>query len=144
MTAPARIVCLGNRLLECDAAGPRVYDLLAQRALPAGVEVFDGGIAGLGLLRLADGASRLVFVDQCWGRAGPGQALRLDAAELAAEARGPADHSAGLAHLLAAVPLACEGAPPELEVVVLEGPVSAAGLERAAAMALALAQGAPR
>jgi hydrogenase maturation protease len=140
MRTRARIVCLGNRLLECDSAGPRVHDLLVRAPLPEGVELVDGGIAGLSLLPLADGAERLIFVDQSMGWAQPGQVVRIDAAELASEAHGAADHGAGLPHLLAAIPLACDGVPPQLEVVVLEGPVHDAAVQSAAALALSLAQ----
>jgi Ni,Fe-hydrogenase maturation factor len=38
-----RIICIGNRHVAGDAAGPQVYERLRERALPPGVELVDGG-----------------------------------------------------------------------------------------------------
>ena len=48
--AAVRIICVGNRLVAADAAGPQVHDRLAGRPLPPGVELVDGGLQGLDLL----------------------------------------------------------------------------------------------
>jgi Ni,Fe-hydrogenase maturation factor len=47
-----RIVCIGNRYVHGDDLGPRVYDQLTARALLNDVQVIDGGVAGLNLLRI--------------------------------------------------------------------------------------------
>ena len=83
-----RIVCIGNRYFGVgfDDVGPRVYDALANR-LPQGVEVIDGGLAGLGLLRWFDAAGCLVFVDTVSGF-GPAGSVHVLEAEHGSH-RGP-------------------------------------------------------
>lgn len=138
-----RIVCVGSRLVPGDDAGPAVYDLLSGRPLPAGVEVIDGALGGLSLLRAADGAESLVFVDAVSGFGAPGEVLLLPASEVAAGA-APDDHAGGLPALLALVPAACDPPPRALAVVGLEAPWSEESVARAAALAVAtVTAGAP-
>ena len=136
-----RIVCIGNRYVAQDSAGPRVYDLLCRRPLPEGVEVIDGGIAGLGLLRLADGAERLVFVDAVLGMGTGETVAEIDAAQVEGLAQGTLDHAAGLPYLLRALPIACDGPVPEVKVVGVAGAADPKALEMAATLALRLAVG---
>lgn len=131
-----RIVCVGSRLVHGDGAGPAVYDLLASKPLPAGVEVIDGALLGLSLLRAADGAESLVFVDAVSGFGEPGDVLLLSAADVAAEA-SPDDHAGGLPALLALIPVACDRPPRSLAVVGLEAPWDERALARAAELAVA-------
>lgn len=130
-----RVVCIGNRFVDGDDAGCRVFDHLAAQRL-ADVELIDGGIAGLGLLRAFEGAERVAVVDQAKGFAEPGQVVALPAAELSDLAQGPWDHAAGLPHLLRAVSLVCDGPPPQILVVGLHAPCTDEAVERAAALAL--------
>ncbi len=134
-----RIVCIGNRYVAEDAAGPRVFDRLAARPLPAGVEVVDGGLAGLDLLRCAEGAEVLVFVDASAGLAPPGEAAELDPEALAGSSSRSLGHAAGLPYLLRALPVSCEPEPPPVKVVGVEPPFDDRTIERAAALALRLA-----
>ncbi len=123
-----------------DNAGPRVHDHLVRRRLPAGLEVVDGGLAGLNLLRLAEGARRLVFVDQVRGFAPPDAVVVLTReAALAGGGAAGFGHGGGLGYLLAALPAACEGPLPAVRVVGLEAPCTGAAVARAAALALAAA-----
>jgi hydrogenase maturation protease len=131
-----RIVCVGSRLVPEDGAGPAVYDLLASAPLPAGIEVIDGALMGLSLLRAADGAESLVFVDAVSGFGAPGEVLLLPAAEVAFGAASD-DHAGGLPGLLALIPVACEPPPRALCVVGLEYPWDGESLARAAALAVA-------
>jgi len=131
-----RIVCVGSRLVPGDGAGPAVYDLLASKPLPAGVEVIDGALLGLSLLRAAEGAESLVFVDSVSGFGEPGDVLLIDAEEVAAGA-SPDDHAGGLPALLALIPVACEKPPRALAVVGLEAPWGVEALARAAELAVA-------
>jgi hydrogenase maturation protease len=133
-----RIVCVGSRLVPGDGAGPAVHDLLASAPLPSGVEVIDGALMGLSLLRAADGAESLVFVDSVSGFGEPGDVLLLDAEEVAVGA-SPDDHAGGLPALLALIPVACERPPRALAVVGLEAPWDHAALARAADLAVATA-----
>ena len=57
------IIGLGNPLRGDDGVGVRVVQALAERALPAGVEVVDGGTQGLGLVSLLEGQKRVILVD---------------------------------------------------------------------------------
>lgn len=137
-----RIICIGSRLLPEDGAGPSVFELLEARSLPPGVEVLDGGLGGLSLLRAAEGAGTVVFVDAVAGFGEPGEALLVPPAEVAAEAT-PDGHDAGLPSLLAFLPHACETPPRRVAVVGLEVPWSAASVVRAADLALAAAAADP-
>jgi hydrogenase maturation protease len=90
--------------LGADSLGPRVYAALATASLPPGLEVIDGGLAGLDLLRFV-GADRLVFVDSLQGFGAPGELIVWGAPDLARNlpadpASARYDHAAGLAYLL--------------------------------------------
>ncbi|MBI5548300.1 MAG: hydrogenase maturation protease [Deltaproteobacteria bacterium] len=134
-----RIICIGNRYVSEDSAGPRVYDHLRLEPLPVGVEAVDGGLAGLDLLGCADGAERLVFVDAVVGLGAPDGVAELVPAAIAATAGAAFGHAAGLPYLLRALPLYCEGPAPEVRVVGVEGPADNLVVRRAAALALRLA-----
>lgn len=131
-----RIVCIGNRYLGEDDAGPKVHDVLCSRKLPDGVEVLDGGLAGLNLLPCFDGATGLVFVDAVAGFGAPGSVHVLEAEEVAALADGQFDHAAGLPYLLRAATAASEGPLPRVVVVGVEMPADGESLEMAAEYAL--------
>jgi hydrogenase maturation protease len=132
-----RIICVGNRYVPEDAAGPQVYERLRGRALPPGVELVDGGLGGLDLLSLVEDAEQVVFVDAIAGDAPDGTVVVLDADEAAATAGPRYDHAAGLAYLLRALPAVCAGRVPRVQVVGLAGPN---GVDRAAALALQLVE----
>jgi hydrogenase maturation protease len=134
-----RIICLGNPLFARDDAGPRVFGLLSGRSLPEGVEVIDGGLGGLGLLRLLEGACRVVFVDSAEGLAPEGcDVMTLDPARVAALASGTFDHAAGLPYLLRALPLVLDAPAPSIAIVGIQGAPCDDALERAAELALRL------
>jgi hydrogenase maturation protease len=56
--------------------GVRVVEVLAERTLPLGVEVVDGGAQGLGLVSLMEGRRRVIFVDAADLGQAPGQFVR--------------------------------------------------------------------
>ena len=146
--APSRIICIGNRWCESDAAGPRVHDHLAASPLPEAVELVDGGLAGLDLARLVLGTDRVVFVDSVRGfaeGAAKSTVLVLSALEVAAEAEAVPrfDHDSGLPYLLRALPLLGEAPLPAISVVGVEGALDGAVVAEAAATALRLARGVP-
>lgn len=136
MNSGRRIVCVGNRYAREDQAGPLVYDALCARPLPAGVEVVDGGLGGLLLLEVVDGCERVVFVDAVCGFAEPGTAVLLDVDRATVAVSGHLDHGAGLAWLLHMLPSVCTAGVPQVQVVGVEGPPTAALVARAAALAL--------
>ena len=134
-----RIICIGNSLVAQDSAGFRVFLRLAARELPADVELIDGGLCGLDLIRFVEGAERVVFVDAVSGVARPGETVTLDAAQVSALAQVSYGHEAGLPYLLRLLPAACDGPIPPITLVGLEGEFAAQGIEEAASLALAIA-----
>jgi hydrogenase maturation protease len=139
-----RIICIGNRFVPQDAAGFRVYQRLQRRPRPPDVELIDGGLAGLDLLRLLEGVERVVFVDRV-DLDGPATVVVLEAEEVAALADERYGHAAGLPYLLRVAPAVCEGPLPDMLLVGidldLEQQDGEAALEEAASLALELAAG---
>ena len=136
-----RIICIGNRYAAEDAAGPAVYDYLRRLELPASLELIDGGLAGLDLLRHLEGAEQVVFVDSVSGFGDLSRVLILAEEEVAALASSRYDHSAGLAYLLRILPEVCEGALPQVRLVGIEGHPDQAAIHEAAALALKIVGG---
>ncbi|MFH1418396.1 MAG: hydrogenase maturation protease [Planctomycetota bacterium] len=134
-----RIICVGNRYVAQDAAGPMVYDRLTRRELPCDVEVIDGGLAGLDLLRFLPGAERVVFVDAVFGSDQPDGVVVLDAGDAAKHADAAYDHSAGLAYLLRVLPQVCEAKMPEVLLVGVQGVPDQSTIAAAADMSLTIA-----
>jgi hydrogenase maturation protease len=72
------VLGLGNILLGDDGVGVRALETLQQRYhLPAEVEPVDGGVLGVGLLSVVEGASDLLIVDAAVGGRAPGSVSRL-------------------------------------------------------------------
>ena len=136
-----RIICIGNRHRPEDLAGPAVCDLIQRGPIPEDVEVVDGGLASLNLLRYLDGAERIVFVDQVEGFARPGQVVILDAQDAAAGAADSYDHAGGLPYLLRLLPAVREAPLPQIVIVGIERQADGKALDSAAALALELAMG---
>jgi hydrogenase maturation protease len=96
-----RIICIGNRYVQGDEFGARVYVQLLERVLPDYVQVIDGGIAGLNLLMFFDGCERLVFVDSLAGDNSLGDVHVLEEADLLMDETNYS-HASGLGYLLEA------------------------------------------
>jgi hydrogenase maturation protease len=116
-----RIICVGNRYRDDDAAGPLVYEHLARTALPEDVELVDGALAGLDLLPLVEGTERVVFVDAVSGFGTPGGLVVLTADQAGKDAPETYGHSAGLAYLLRILENVSDGPLPEIFLVGIEG-----------------------
>lgn len=113
-----RVIGIGNPLRGDDGIGPAVVDMLAREGLPDGVELIDGGEAGLGLVGLMEGAVRVVLIDAAEMGADPGafRVFRLDEALVNAEMSGCSIHNARAgAAIQMANALGC--LPPEVTVV---------------------------
>jgi hydrogenase maturation protease len=136
------IICIGNRFVPEDAAGPAVFDRLQEMPpLPDGIEIIDGGTAGLNLLPLLEHGGRVVFVDAVKGFSGPGEIVLLDHKEIV-RTLGAChfDHSSGLAYVLTILPRVCDGdLPEEIVLVGLEGECTPPMIERAAGLSIAIA-----
>ena len=139
MAPRSRIICIGSRLIDIDAAGPRVFDRLAARPLPAGVAAVDGGRMGVDLARFLDDIERAVFVDAVEGFAPQGSLVELSADEAAAAAPRSYGHAGGLPFLLGHLAHLVDGPAPSIVVLGIEGPATDDLIARAAERSLALA-----
>lgn len=136
------IICIGNRFVDEDAAGLQVFDHLQTLGLvPAGVELVEGGLAGLNLLPLLEMGGRVVFVDAVRGYTRPGEIVLVSHQEIVQAVGSMSfDHGAGLPYLLAVLPKVCEGQlPEEIILLGLEGRCTSQTIERAAEMSVAIA-----
>jgi hydrogenase maturation protease len=97
------IICCGNRFYPGDDLGARVFDWLAAAGVPDGIALYDGGVAGLKLLALMEGRSRVVLVDSLEAEEFGAKIHVLDREQLAARA-GNYGHGAGLPYLAAIAP----------------------------------------
>lgn len=136
-----RIICIGNRFIAGDSVGPRIYECLQEMNVPAGVEVIEGGLAGLSLLPFLEQGGRVVFVDAVAGFALPGTVVVLDQQDVIASLDdGRYSHAAGLPYLLSVLPRVCDGRlPEEIVLVGVEGAVDASRIREAAELSLFIA-----
>lgn len=96
------IIGLGNPLRGDDGVGICVVRALAERSLPDGVEVMDGGTQGLGLVNLMEGRRRVILVDAASMGQNPGQFVRFALGEacLRGDDQPLSVHAAGLREAL--------------------------------------------
>lgn len=96
------IIGLGNPLRGDDGVGITVARALAERMLPAGVEVVDGGTQGLGLVNVMEGRRRVILVDAADVGQAPGKFIRfsLDEARLRGDDQPLSVHAAGVREAL--------------------------------------------
>jgi hydrogenase maturation protease len=116
----SRIICVGNRFFQPDAAGPMVYELLARRQLSKTVELIDGGLAGLNLLRFLENVEFVVFVDSISGfRESPGIEVisTFDSLHIVPDY----DHNTGIGYLLRIAPQVLSDKIPAISLVGIEG-----------------------
>ena len=113
------IICLGNRYGAGDDVGCRVFDRLSSDELPEEMELVDGGLCGLDLLRVMEGRRRVVFVDALAGLADAGTVVVLSREQVAAHAGGYG-RGAGLPYLLRLLPQVCAAPLPEIALVGTE------------------------
>lgn len=130
-----RILCVGNRLIAEDSAGPQVHDRLSEMSLPPSIEVIDGGLAGLDLLPFFEGTHRVVLVDSVRGFAAPGEVVVLEAGDVLSAVDRRYDHAGGLGYLLRVLPHVLSPVP-ELTLVGIESPHKGAAIDEAAREAL--------
>lgn len=134
-----RIICIGNRHADGDSAGPQVFDQLAQRELPGGVEVVDGSLSENNLLELVEECERVVFVDDVTGLGKPGEVMMIDDLSKLAARPDSLDHGTGIGYLLSMVDQVVRETTPEIQVVGLEPPCTPTSLWRATEMSFVAA-----
>ena len=139
MNTKKRIICVGNRYKPEDSAGPLVYEKLASNELPGNIELIDGGLAGLNLLRFVDGTDRMVFIDAVNGFRPSGGVIVLDAEDASRHADTVFGHSAGLSYFLRVLPQVHDGKLPEIFVVGIEGTPDSDKIFKAAEVSLKIA-----
>ena len=138
--AKIRIICVGNRYRPEDSAGPLVYDRLMSGRLPGNIDVIDGGLAGLNLLRFINGVDRVVFIDSVNGFRRPsGDVIILDVEDASRHADKIFGHGAGLSYLLRVLPEVHDGNLPEIFVVGIEGTPDSDKILEAAKVSLKIA-----
>ena len=71
------ILGLGNPLMGDDGAGIQIVEELKKSDLPEYVDVIDGGTAGVGLIDLMSGYSRVIVVDAVMVDEGPPKEVSL-------------------------------------------------------------------
>jgi len=76
------VIGLGNPLLGDEGIGVRVAEELRGLELPSGVDVIDGGTAGLGLISLMEGYQRVIIVDAADMGRPPGSVVRFTPTEV--------------------------------------------------------------
>jgi hydrogenase maturation protease len=81
----ALVLGVGNILLTDEGVGVRVVESFQQRyVIPEGVDVLDGGTAGMDLLDALSARSHIVIVDAVRTGAQPGTIVRLTGADVPA------------------------------------------------------------
>lgn len=133
-----RIICVGNGLRDDDRTGPDAYARLARMAMPPDVEVVDGGLAGLDLLKFMDGTQRVVFIDSVRGFAAPGQVVLLEPSDLDEGNPAGFDHASSFSYVLGVYPAILAPPLPVVNIVGVEEPADQHAVEQAVRLALAL------
>lgn len=96
------VLGLGNILLRDEGVGVHVVRALAEVGLPADVEVFDGGTAGIDLLDVLADRHRVIVIDALDCDGPPGTVLRLEPGDLLpAAGQAVSLHEMGLLETLA-------------------------------------------
>ncbi|MBK6973691.1 MAG: HyaD/HybD family hydrogenase maturation endopeptidase [Sterolibacteriaceae bacterium] len=132
------VLGLGNILLRDEGVGVRVIEALADRyAVPAGVEVVDGGTSGMDLLDTIAGCDHLLICDAVRADAPPASVIRLADAQVPALFRNRfSPHQLGVADLLATLVLTDE-TPRSITLIGVVPVDLALGLELSPEVALA-------
>ncbi|HEY5717550.1 MAG TPA: HyaD/HybD family hydrogenase maturation endopeptidase [Motiliproteus sp.] len=96
------VLGVGNILLTDEGIGVRVVEALEQRyQIPAGVEVMDGGTAGMELLASIAACDHLILIDAVNTGAVAGTLVRLDDAQVPALFKNKiSPHQLGISDLL--------------------------------------------
>lgn len=111
------IIGVGNLLLKDEGVGVHVVQELQKKDLPSAVEVHDGGVAGIGLLDLFGGASKVLLIDAADMNLEPGAIVRFTPEEVISEKGGPkfSAHDVSLLEVLE-LAKALGHAPPEVVI----------------------------
>ncbi len=111
------IIGVGNLLLRDEGVGVHVAQELHKRGLPSGVEVHDGGVAGIGLLNFFEGASKVLLIDAADMNLDAGVVVRFTPEEVARKMDRPkfSAHEVGVLEVLD-LAKALDQCPPEVVI----------------------------
>lgn len=98
--ASVLILGIGNLLLSDEGIGIHAVRCLAERELPPGVEVLDGGTSGADLVDHLEGRTKVIVIDAASGDGPPGTVYRCEARELIEQEGSLSLHEFGLADSL--------------------------------------------
>jgi hydrogenase maturation protease len=98
-----RVIGVGNLLLGDEGVGVHAIRELERAPLPPGVELVDGGTAGLGLLGFLDDADAVIFIDAAELKSPPGSFRRFRTEQVRdlCQDRELSLHETGLLNVLA-------------------------------------------
>ena len=135
------VLGLGNILLRDEGVGVRVVEALAERyVLPAGIEVVDGGTAGMDLLDTLAGCAHLLICDAVRTGGPPGSMVKLAGDQVPALFQTRySPHQLGLSDLLATLTLTGE-APATLILIGIVPADLGLGLELSPAVTAVVGQ----
>lgn len=132
-----RIVCVGNQLVDADAAGIRVFQELQAKPFDHRIEIIEGALGGIDLLQWFEHCRRVVLVDSVVGFGVPGTIVHLDLATVCSNSGEEIySHSGGLLYLLRALPFLGLQPMPAVSMVGIEGQGHSDAFKRAAELAM--------
>ena len=116
------VICFGNPFHGDDGFGTHVFRRLAEPGgLPPTARLFEAGTSGLTALAFFAGCRKAVLVDALMGGGAVGEVRRLLPEEVGPPGPEFSVHNLGVAHLLAALPIAFEDRQlPEVVIVAAE------------------------
>ncbi len=123
MAGKTIVIGVGNLLLTDEGVGVHAIRELQKEKIPPGVELIDGGVAGIGLIDLFQGAEKLILIDAAEMALPPGTAVRFTPEEIRsrADAEPPrfSSHEVGLLEVLELVG-ALGQCPPEVVIIGIQ------------------------
>jgi hydrogenase maturation protease len=98
---PILVLGIGNILLRDEGVGVHVVKEIQKRAVPEGVEVYDGGTFGIDLIDTIAGRRKVIVIDAVQSDAAPATVLKFGPEDMAAkETRDMSLHQLGLLETL--------------------------------------------
>ncbi len=94
------VLGMGNPILSDDGVGLRVVERLAEEPMPEGVELQSSEVAGLRLLELVRGFTKVVIIDALKSGRRPGEVQRLEGTAFKGGQRYGSAHSISLGQAL--------------------------------------------
>jgi len=111
------ILGVGNILMKDDGLGVHIVNHMIDSdiALPANVEVFEGGTLGFDLLNVMTGRDRIIIIDALKTDDAPGTVYRFPAKHLKREPRSYSLHDTGVSGIIDMMKLLDEE--PSVEII---------------------------